>query len=207
MAKIKPPALDIYLGLEEYGSRAEGIDLFRVSQQARAGLQHERLTLVAADAAHDPAAVSLAVSGCNAVVTVLGVGLGLRSHGIMTLATPSIVDSMQRAGVRRLVFISAFGVGGSAPTAPLRFRLAWRLLLSEVYMDKARAESFVVESPLDWTILAPVRMKDGPAAGGIRLTEGTPDRGPWLVTRADVAAAALRCLGDATTIRKRFVVQ
>jgi putative NADH-flavin reductase len=173
----------------------------------RAGLRHPQLTLVAADAVNDPEALSLAVSGHDAVVSALGVGKALRSNHLMTRATPLIIDSMKRSDVRRLVYISAIGVGGSAPTAPLPFRLAWRLLLDDVYTDKAKAESFVRASPLDWTILAPVMLKDGPPAGRVRFTDGSPHTGPWRIARADVADAVFRCLADSTTIGKRLVVQ
>ena len=65
----------------------------------------------------------------------------------------------------------------------------------------------VVDSGLDWTIVAPVRLTNGARTGKFALVEGVVQRGPWAMTRVDAAAATLRCADDATTIRKRLVTQ
>jgi len=168
--------------------------------------RHPRLSAVAADLAADPDALDRVLPGHDVVVSALGCGQRLRSHGLMARATAGVVSAMERQGVRRLVFLSAFGVGGTAPQAPWISRLMFRLLLADIYADKAAAETLLRRSTLDWTILAPVMLTDRPATGRYRLEEHIALRGLPRIARADVAAAVLRCLDDTPSIHKRYVV-
>jgi putative NADH-flavin reductase len=172
----------------------------------RLAVKHPRLELVTIDAAADPEAIARVVPGHDVVVSALGRSQGLRSGGLMARATPGIVVAMERAGVRRLVFISAFGVGGTAPEAPWIFRLMFRTMLASIYADKAVAETLIRRSALDWTILAPVLLTNLPGTGRYRLSETPPPHGPWRIARADVATAVLGGINAAETVRKRLVV-
>ena len=171
------------------------------------GLTHPALTLVTGDVLGDPAALATSMRGHDIVISALGRGLKLKSNGLMARATPALIAAMKSAGVKRLIYLSAIGVGGTAPTAPLIFRIIWRVMLASIYGDKAIAEPLVVKSGLDWTILAPVILTDGRGTGSFRLSEGSPPAGPWRMTRADLATATLNCVDDAGTIHKRLVVQ
>lgn len=171
------------------------------------GLTHPALTLAVCDIAGDADTMARVLPGHDVVVSVLGRGLSFKSEQLMARATPHIISAMQNGGVKRLVFMSAVGVDGPVPSAPLMARLFWRYPLAEVYADKAIAEKMVVDSALDWTIVAPVRLTNRKRTGRFALIEGMVQRGPWAMTRADAAAATLRCVDDATTIRKRLVTQ
>ncbi|HEU5217343.1 MAG TPA: NAD(P)H-binding protein [Gemmatimonadales bacterium] len=172
----------------------------------RLAITHPRIRVVAADLTAEPDAVARVLPGHDAVVCLLGVGTGLRSGGLMARATPPLITAMERGGVPRLVLISAFGVGGTAPHAPWIARLMFRLMLADIYADKAIGEGLVRASALQWTILAPMMLANGPGTGHYRLLEDCPEQGPWRVRRADVATAVLRCIDDPATIRKRLVV-
>src|SRR6266404_4320578 len=64
------------------------------------------------------------LNGWDAVVSSLGTGLGsFREVILPTVATRALVTAMTRNGVRRLVSISALGVGGR-PSRRLRVRPA-----------------------------------------------------------------------------------
>jgi putative NADH-flavin reductase len=147
-----------------------------------------------------------ALAGQDTVVSSLGRGLSLRSEQLMARATPRIVAAMERARIARLVFLSAYGVGGTPPDAPLLIRLMFRLMFSDIYADKAAAETAVRESSLNWTILAPVKLTSGPAAGRYRAGEDLRVPGFAKISRADVAASVLGAIDDPATFRKRLVV-
>ena len=54
------------------------------------------------------------MNGCDGVVSSLGTGLSpFREVSLLTVATGALVTAMTRNGVRRLVCISALGVGDS----------------------------------------------------------------------------------------------
>jgi len=147
-----------------------------------------------------------AMAGQDTVVSALGRGLKLASKHLMARATPRILAAMERARISRLVFLSAWGVGGTPPEAPLLIRLMFRLMLPDIYADKAAAEAAVRESRVDWTILAPVMLTNAPAANRYRAGEDLRVPGFSKISRADVAACALRSIDDPAAIRKRLVV-
>jgi putative NADH-flavin reductase len=172
----------------------------------RLDARHPRLTTVAADVVADAEAVARTLPGHDVVISALGRGQALRSQGLMARAIPGIVTAMERLAVRRLVFLSAYGVGGTAPHAPWVSRLMIRLMLADIFADKATAEEVVQHSVLDWTILAPVMLTNGPATGRYRLGDQLEIRGLARIARADVASAVLTCIDDSSSIHKRCIV-
>jgi len=158
------------------------------------------------DVIQDPATLNDAVRGQDAVISSLGVGQSFNPAGLIARAAPRIVDAMQRAGVRRLVFTSAFGVGPTWPDTPLLPRLFIRTLLRRVYADKTAGEAAIRQSPLDWTIVYPTGLTNNPRTGHARVGEHLPLRGFPSVSRSDVAAVMLRVIDDDTTIRKSLLI-
>jgi putative NADH-flavin reductase len=172
----------------------------------RLEFQHPRLTTAGGDVAADDQVLARILPGHDVVVSALGRGGSLRAEGLIARSASRIVTSMERAGISRLVFLSAYGVGGSAPHAPRIFRLMFRLMLADIYADKAAGEAIVRASGLHWTILAPVVLTNGPPSGHCRMAEDLPIRGLARVSRADVAGCTLRCIDDPTSFRSRKVV-
>lgn len=88
--------------------------------------------LVQADV-HDPAALARLLPGCDAVVNLVAILHGSaadfeRAH----VALPrTLADAMQQAGVRRLVHVSALGVGPDAPSNYLRSKTAGESMLQQ----------------------------------------------------------------------------
>jgi putative NADH-flavin reductase len=160
--------------------------------------------VVAADVTADDERATDCVWGHDAVVCALGRGRSFRSHGLMAEATRRILPAMQEAGVGRLVFLSAFGVGGTAPQAPWSFQLMFRLTLADLYADKAVAEARVRESQLNWTIVAPVILTNRSATGHYRVGERLEVANFARIARADVADYMLRSIGDPAAVRKRL---
>jgi putative NADH-flavin reductase len=172
----------------------------------RVGLSHPHLTVVAADLAAEDQDIGGCVPRHEAVLSALGVGRSLRSHNFMAHGTARIVSAMEQAGVARLVFLSAFGVGGTAPQAPWSFQLMFRLMLSDIYADKAAAEAIVRRSSLNWTIVAPVILTDRPASGQYRAGEQLDVANFAQIARADVADYMLRSITDPASFRRRIVL-
>lgn len=147
-----------------------------------------------------------AVRGQDAVFSALGSGGSLKPHGLMTRSVPVIVETMERERVRRLIYMSSIGVGNRESNLPFVLWLEVRLLLKDIYADKAIGEDIIRKSTLDWTILHPTILTDGPKTGRSRAGEQLPLRGMPKISRAEVADFALRQLGDPTYIRKIVVI-
>ena len=166
------------------------------------GLAHERLRTVQGDAARDAAAIADAVRGQDAVLSALGRRATLKSEGLIERSMALIVPAMERAGVHRLVIMSAFGVGESARAAPLLPRLMYRVLLTDIFADKLAGEARVRASALEWTIAYPVLLTNGPLTGRYRAAERLDLRGLPKISRADVAHFILAEAQDCAFVRK-----
>ncbi|HEX5752000.1 MAG TPA: NAD(P)-binding oxidoreductase [Archangium sp.] len=82
----------------------------------------------------------------------------------MSEGTASIIAAMKAGGVSRLLVITS-GMVTPTGTEPLFFRFIGRHLLRHVHADHLRLEEHVKASGLDWTIVRPPRLLDGPARG------------------------------------------
>ena len=113
---------------------------------------------------------------------------------------------MQASGVRRLVVCSAFGVGDSEGDANALQKIFFHTVLGKVYEAKEAADAQVRASGLDWTLVYPTRLVDGPATGDVVASEHLADGASTQVTRADVARFMLAQLGDDTWLRRTAIL-
>src|SRR6185503_14852056 len=129
---------------------------------AKLRAQHPRLRIVTGSLPEDAGALAEAVRGHDAVISALGRGLSFKPDAVMQRSVPALLSAMRSSGVRRLIFTSAFGVGDSIRDAPFFGWLFMRTLLRNIYTDKAIGEDLIRGSGLDWTIVHPTQMTDGP---------------------------------------------
>jgi putative NADH-flavin reductase len=180
----------------------------QVVEQARAA-GHEVTAFTRAahgDVTADRDAVARALRGQDAVISALGRGNSFRSHQLMSRSMDVILPAMEREGLRRLIVVSALGVGDTYDQAPFAAKIFFRLFLRHIYADKEIADDFVRRSSLDWTIVCPSKLTDGPRTGQYRAGERLALRGMPKISRADVADFAVKQLGDDTWLRKTVVV-
>lgn len=145
----------------------------------------------------DPDAVAQAVDGQEAVASALGSGVTFRRQTQLSDGTKALVAAMTARGVRRLVCITGIGAGDSRGHGGAFYDWFLRpVVLRQVYADKDRQEAVVRSSGLDWVIVRPALLTDGPAAGRYRvLTDLDSVRG-GSVSRADVADFVVKQLTD-----------
>lgn len=172
---------------------------------AKVTRQHERLRVATGDAT-DRAALTNAMRGHDIVISAIGRGLSFKSEHLLERSVPQIIAAMTAAGVRRLVFTSALGVGASRRDSPLPAKLFFSTLLRGIYADKLAGDEMIRKSDLDWTIVQPAQMTNGPLTKRYRSGERLSLSGMPQVSRADVAHFILACSADSATIRKTLVV-
>jgi putative NADH-flavin reductase len=99
-----------------------------------------------------------ALSGHDVVLSALGVRPpeAFRAHSLVEDCAASTVAAMTRAGVKRLVLVSAAVL---FPEKGLLFAF-FRRLLKHVARDLGAAEVIVRATSLDWTIVRPPRLVD-----------------------------------------------
>jgi len=137
--------------------------------------------------------VATLLSGADAVVFAAGAGPGSgarRKDTVDRAASVLIADAAGQAGVGRFVQISSMGAG-QPPRAGSDE--VWAAYIAA----KTAAEDDLHDRDLDWTILRPGGLTDGPPTGMIRLA--APPIPAGAVPRADVAAVIIALLGEPGT--------
>lgn len=156
---------------------------------AKLELTHPRLTKVAGDF-HNEASVRTAVKDHDAVILCVS-STSLKGFkekpDYFSEGTKYCIDAMQEFGVRRLVVLSAHGVGDSYPAASWFQRTFMiGMLIKYAFLDHDVQERLVRESGLDYVIARPTRLTNGKAKGSYtRTTELV--RVPESISRADLA--------------------
>jgi uncharacterized protein YbjT (DUF2867 family) len=184
-------ALALERALAERGDQATG--LIRNPAQAadvqRAGAEAVVCDLETASAGD----VVPLLLGADAVVFAAGAGPGSgipRKDSVDRAASVLMASAAQQAGVRRFVQISSMGAG--RPPQPGRDDV-WAAYITA----KTAAEADLRSRDLDWTILRPGHLTDGPASGRVHLA--TPPVPAGAVPRADVAAVIAALLHEPDT--------
>jgi putative NADH-flavin reductase len=171
---------------------------------------HVRLSIIRGDV-FQQASVQDAIANQDAVLCTIGghdrLRVALSGHprapGLCTIGTSNILDAMKTLGVSRLVCISAWGIGESKGRVPVIFRnVIFPLLMKDEYEDKEAQEQLIQQSDLDWTIVRPARLTNGPRTGNYQMKAGLEFSMQSSISRADVADCMLKQLTDATFQQK-----
>jgi putative NADH-flavin reductase len=137
-------------------------------------------------------------------VPVLAILLLGRRKTTLSEGTRNIVRAMERAGIKRFVCETSLGVGDSKwKLGVVHNLIAVPLFLRNIFADKEAQERIIADSSLDWVIVRPTALTNGPQKGVYRAG---PDVGHWFVpsriSRSDVAAFMLEQLTGGEYLRK-----
>jgi putative NADH-flavin reductase len=153
----------------------------------------DRLHIVSGDV-FDVAAVRQAVQGQEVVICSLG-SKGLTKTTVRGEGTANIIRAMEEVHVDRLLVVSAMGTGESWSTLSLINKLFYATLLRSSRQDHEAQESVVKESSLNWTIVRPSGLTDGPLTGSYNIGEGIQAESSQ-ISAPDVAHAIVKELDE-----------
>ncbi|MDJ0709540.1 MAG: SDR family oxidoreductase [Woeseiaceae bacterium] len=181
----------VRLGLD-YG---HAVTAFAREKEKLADVRNDQLRVVQGDVL-DLRTVVEGVVGQDAVLSAIGAGRArtrLREDG-----TSNIIETMEQAGVKRLISLSSLGIGDSRSNLPFVLRyVVFPTVLRHTMADHERQERVIRQSNLDWTIVRPSYLTDGPLTGtylhGFSITE---KKLKGKIARADVADFMLKQLED-----------
>ena len=140
--------------------------------------------------------VATHLEGADAAVFAAGAGPGsgaARKRTVDNAAAVLFADAAERAGVRRFLVVSSMGANSGLEEPPSGMDPVFATYLRA----KGEADDNVrARGGLDWTVLRPGRLTDGPGTGRVRLASET---GRDEVPRDDVAATLLALLDEPRT--------
>jgi len=161
---------------------------------------HHKLSVRQGDVLN-PEDVDRAVRGQQAVLSALGVKPGRKpvcAQGMM-----NIIDSMNKHGVSRLVAVSAYGAGDSKRGIYARLLC---LLLNSLMRDKDEMERIIKKSNLQWIVVRPTILTNGPKTGTYRVGSDIKARGFPKISRADVADCMLKLINDSNHLNQFLTI-
>jgi len=131
----------------------------------------------------------LAEESIDAVISTIG-GVPKDSERADYLGNKNLIDAAVKAGVKKFILISSIGSGNSANAIPPQALET----LKPVLIEKEKAEQYLINSGLTYTVIRPGGLKSEPATGNGILTQDPRIAGT--IHRADVAQLVCRSLNS-----------
>lgn len=136
----------------------------------------------------DSSSVATAVQGQDAVCITIGLPPTRKPVFVFSEGAKNVISAMKRSGVARLVCVTGIGAGDSKGHGGFLYdRIFNPLLLSTIYADKNIQEGLVRDSGLEWLIVRPGFLTNGPLTGQYRVLTDLSGVKSGKISRADVA--------------------
>jgi putative NADH-flavin reductase len=135
---------------------------------------------------------------------LLAIFVAQRRTTTLSDGTTNIVRAMEELGVRRFVCESSLGIGDSRGQWGFLYKyILIPLLLRNVFADKELQERVIKDSKLQWVIVRPAALTNGPRIGTYRSWTGLPNAPiRRKISRADVADFMLKQLAEDTYLAR-----
>lgn len=154
--------------------------------------------------------VVAALSGVRAVIYALGIKERLamlwEHETLFSESTRVLLDAMNASDTSRLVVVTGFGAGRSRNAMSALEKIGHKSILGRPYADKDRQEAMIMSSDLDWTIVRPVILRNGPKTGRIQVLRDPSNWRNGLVSRADVASYLVDAIENDLDVRSDVVL-
>lgn len=168
-------------------------------------VKNKNLRIVQGNITHEDE-VAPVMKGQDAVISALGNKEYAIWHKNTNISEglENILLTMKKQQVKRLIFVSSFGVSKHIFWPE---KLFIKLVLKNIFADIPRQESLIEKSGLNWTIVRPARLADGKFTGQYKAGE-TLFIWPWsYISRNDVADFVVSCLENKQWISKKVIVR
>lgn len=155
---------------------------------------HPSLKVIKGDVL-DAASVSEALKDQEVVCSCIGTGITFKPVHLFSNGAKNIVDAVQLNDTGKYIAVTGIGAGDSKGHGGFLYDSIFKpLLLKTIYEDKDREEQLIRESDVNWLIVRPAGLTNGPRTGRYRtlvdLTGITAKR----ISRRDVADFILKSL-------------
>jgi putative NADH-flavin reductase len=145
-------------------------------------LTHERLKVVRGSV-FDVDQMAHSLTGNDIILSAFG-PTTVRSSTLRREFGRTLAAAMRKSGVRRAQIVSAAFL---FPDIGFVGRILKATLFRRMIPDMAGMEAEVSQSDLDWTVVRPPRLTNGPITDAYRIMDGALPPGGFFISRADVA--------------------
>jgi putative NADH-flavin reductase len=176
-----------------------------VRNPAAFDVKHKNLQVVKGDVLNADSVLQ-AMGNHEAVISAIGMPAN-KTGTLRSTGTLNIIRAMEKTGMRRLISLASLGYGDSRATLDRTgffFKyIIVPFVLKKGFADHALQEQYIKESSLDWTIVRPGNLTDGPYTGVYKHGFAANDKSLKIkVSRADVADFMLKQVDSLRYLKK-----
>ena len=162
----------------------------------------DRLRVLQGDI-NDADTVDEAIKGQQAVCVTIGRGPTRKPVSLFSEGTKNVIAAMMHYSVKELICVTGIGAGDSKGHGGFLYdKIVHPILLKTIYEDKNIQEDLVKESGLEWVIVRPGFLTNGPLSGKYRVLTDLIGVKAGKISRADVAHFILTQLNSMTHVRQ-----
>ena len=113
---------------------------------------------------------------------------------------------MKKQSIKRVICVTGFGAGDSRASISCLQRLPFQVVFGRAYEDKTLQEQLIKESELDWTIVRPGVLTNGPQTGRYQILTEASEWRNGVISRANVSDFLVKQIEDRASIGKAPVL-
>jgi len=115
-------------------------------------------------------AVGSTTEGLDAVINCIGIRPTRKPVSVFSEGITNVLESMDKNRVNLLISVTGIGAGDSRGHGGFFYdKIFQPLLLNTIYEDKDREESLIKDSQVNWIIVRPGFLTNGPMTGTYRV--------------------------------------
>ena len=181
------------------------VSVFVRKDASKLGKLADKVTVFVGDVL-DIISVKAAMPGQNAILVALGTIPGKKNE-VLSMGTKNIVKAMQNSHVKRLVVETGAGLLENKEALPAMWRITFNMPpMNTMFKDKIKQEQAIRDSKLDWTIVRPVNLTNGPLTSDYLTGEIIDLKLSSTVSRANVANFMVKQVESTDSISKALLI-
>ena len=152
---------------------------------------------------YDADAVDAAIKDQQAVCVTIGRGPTRKPVSVFSEGIKNVIATMKHYSVKELICVTGIGAGDSKGHGGFLYdKIVQPILLQSIYEDKNIQEELVKESGLEWVIVRPGFLTNGPLTEKYRVLTDLKGVKAGKISRSDVAHFILKQLKSMSYVRQ-----
>jgi len=173
-----------------------------VRNPAKTNITDPRLTVVEGNIL-DMASVNAVTAGQDAICVCIGIPPTRKPINVFSRGTSNVIVAMGQQQNQKLIVVTGIGAEDSKGHGGFLYdKVLNPLLLRTIYDDKNRQEALIQASNVDWLIVRPGFLTNGPQTEKYRVIEKLSGVTAGKISRLDVADFMLKQITAATCFGK-----